>query len=605
MATKKLNRKETNQEVQNTSSKSVEIKFIDVNLIIPNPLNPRKYFDADSLKELETSIANDGMLQAIKVRKKNVENVEKFEIIFGERRFRASKNIGLATIPCEIVDIDEEKALDWMLTENLHRLDILPSEEADIYKKLIDERSMTVHSIGERYGKTPRYIYNRLALNHLMPEIVNLLNESKISMLIAVEISRFEYEIQKKIHDEHLNTDQQFNSWLNLGLNAFKEKVESKYTTLLSRYLFDKNECNSCQFNSELRSLFPEIEKSRCTQPSCLIKKHENNMVESCINVLKDEKLDIYATFNDVNSDVVSKIQELGIEVSFGDVFPVPPNPEKPDQNDFKDNENGFVEAMAKYNSQFEEHTAYNEMLYSGHAKKVIRIGMNTVTLGYVLITKDEPVNDNSFDDIGTPPEPVKDKNGSGSSAVTVKNNPDKTTKKEKTGGIDDIIAKLQKKDAENKANASLGVLEGVKKLLKEKDIKPLEVSQFDELLMFFLMIGDVNPKNLKIFGLKDSSMSDDLKLSVVSKLTQEQKNTIILDFILKGMMKTSGLCKKSGLLIEFAKAHFPSQFKKIEDKFSDIYEKQRKLIDDQIQKSESMRDDKKITENEEVKKVA
>ena len=72
MATKKLNRKETNQEVQNTSSKSVEIKFIDVNLIIPNPLNPRKYFDADSLKELETSIANDGMLQAIKVRKKTL-----------------------------------------------------------------------------------------------------------------------------------------------------------------------------------------------------------------------------------------------------------------------------------------------------------------------------------------------------------------------------------------------------------------------------------------------------------------------------------------------------------------------------------------------------
>ncbi len=145
-------------------------------LIKPNPGQPRRIFDPVALDELAASIKEKGLLQPLLVRPKG----DMYELVAGERRFKASQMAGLREVPVVIKDIGEREALEIALIENLQREDLNPVEEAEGYKRLVD-MGMTQEEVAQAVGKARVTVTNALRLLQLTPEIMRALEENKIS----------------------------------------------------------------------------------------------------------------------------------------------------------------------------------------------------------------------------------------------------------------------------------------------------------------------------------------------------------------------------------------------------------------------------------------
>ncbi len=156
------------------------LRNLDITTISPNPNQPRTHFDEETLKELADSIRAIGLLQPILVRPKPGKSGQ-FEIIAGERRWKASQRAGLKQIPALVRETDDVASVEQALVENLHRQDLTPLEEAAAYKQLLDDFSMTHESIAEKVGKTRSAITNSLRLLTLPPSILQLLADGRLS----------------------------------------------------------------------------------------------------------------------------------------------------------------------------------------------------------------------------------------------------------------------------------------------------------------------------------------------------------------------------------------------------------------------------------------
>lgn len=146
--------------------------------ISPNRFQPRKYFDNDKLEELVTSIRENGILQPVVVQKSETG----YELIVGERRWRASKKVGLKKIPAVIRDVSNAQALELAIIENIHRQDLNPIEEAEAYARLAEEFAMTQEMIAKKAGKSRAGVANTLRLLKLPRNIKENLISGKLSM---------------------------------------------------------------------------------------------------------------------------------------------------------------------------------------------------------------------------------------------------------------------------------------------------------------------------------------------------------------------------------------------------------------------------------------
>ena len=163
--------------------------------IVPNKYQPRRIFDEENLNALTNSIKERGILQPIIVRKSNDEN-SKFEIIAGERRWLAAQRAGLHNVPVVITEADDLKSLEFAIIENVQRHDLNPLEEAQGYKRLIDEFSYDQEKVSKFIGKSRTYITNALRLLTLPNEVIKLIEEKKITaghakILVGLENASF------------------------------------------------------------------------------------------------------------------------------------------------------------------------------------------------------------------------------------------------------------------------------------------------------------------------------------------------------------------------------------------------------------------------------
>ena len=148
--------------------------------LVPNKYQPRKIFDKTSLEELTNSIKERGMIQPIIVRKSNSDKA-KFEIIAGERRWLAAQRAGLHDVPVVITEADDLKSLEFAIVENVQRHDLNPLEEAQGYKKLIDEFSYDQEKVSKFIGKSRSHITNSLRLLTLPDDVIKLIETQKIT----------------------------------------------------------------------------------------------------------------------------------------------------------------------------------------------------------------------------------------------------------------------------------------------------------------------------------------------------------------------------------------------------------------------------------------
>ena len=182
---------------------------IPISDLVPNKYQPRKIFDETYLEELTNSIKERGMIQPIIVRKSNDEK-SKFEIIAGERRWLAAQRAGLHDVPAVVTEADDLKSLEFAIVENVQRHDLNPLEEAQGYKRLIDEFSYDQEKVSRFIGKSRSHITNSLRLLHLPDDVIKLIETQKLTaghakVLVGLNNASF---VAAKIIDKKLSVRQ-------------------------------------------------------------------------------------------------------------------------------------------------------------------------------------------------------------------------------------------------------------------------------------------------------------------------------------------------------------------------------------------------------------
>jgi ParB family transcriptional regulator, chromosome partitioning protein len=168
-------------------TRSVGVRIVQVDRIEPNPEQPRLVFEQEALNELSASIREHGVLQPILVRPLGPNT---YQIVAGERRWRASRQAGLETIPALIEDIDDDTALEIAIIENLQREDLTPLDEAAMYDRMVHEHGYSIRKLADKLGKDKGYLENRLRLADAPPEIRELVSLRKDSLSHAYELMK-------------------------------------------------------------------------------------------------------------------------------------------------------------------------------------------------------------------------------------------------------------------------------------------------------------------------------------------------------------------------------------------------------------------------------
>ncbi|MDN4608902.1 ParB/RepB/Spo0J family partition protein [Sporosarcina highlanderae] len=159
-------------------TKAESIENIQLKSIKVNPYQPRKIFDENAIQELSESIKEHGILQPIIVRKVGTM----YEIVVGERRFRAAKIAGLKEIPAVVRQLSDEESMEMAILENLQREDLTPIEEAEAYQKLMDNLELTQEQLAFRLGKSRPHIANHIRLLSLPDKVRAMITDGKLSM---------------------------------------------------------------------------------------------------------------------------------------------------------------------------------------------------------------------------------------------------------------------------------------------------------------------------------------------------------------------------------------------------------------------------------------
>jgi ParB family chromosome partitioning protein len=234
---------ETKVEVKNNK--------LPVSDLIPNKYQPRKNFDEANLEDLTNSIKERGMIQPIIIRKSKSGN-SKFEIIAGERRWLAAQRAGIHNVPVVITEADDLKSLEFAIVENVQRHDLNPLEEAQGYKRLIDEFSYDQEKVSKFIGKSRSYITNSLRILTLPNEVIKLIESNKLSIghakiLVGLDNASF---VANKIIENKLSVRQAENF-----VQFFKKKRQkSKITKDANIIALELSILNKIGLNVEIKN---------------------------------------------------------------------------------------------------------------------------------------------------------------------------------------------------------------------------------------------------------------------------------------------------------------------------------------------------------------
>ena len=214
---------------------------ISISDLVPNKYQPRKIFDETNLDELTNSIKERGIIQPIVVRKSNDEK-SKFEIIAGERRWLAAQRAGVHSVPVVVTEADDLKSLEFAIVENVQRNDLNPLEEAQGYKRLIDEFAYDQEKVSRFIGKSRSYITNSLRLLTLPEDVIKLIETQKLSaghakILVGLDNASF---VAGKIIEKKLSV-RQAESFVKIFKNRKQKSKVSKDTNIIALELSVSN----------------------------------------------------------------------------------------------------------------------------------------------------------------------------------------------------------------------------------------------------------------------------------------------------------------------------------------------------------------------------
>ena len=285
----------------------MEVQNIRIDLISPSPLNPRKTFDEATLSELATNIEKQGLLQPITVRVAKSDDITdletgevtkipcSYEIVCGERRFRAvsllkekedKENVAkikahrkkleqFQTISCIVRDMTDDEAFEAMIIENLQRKDVDPIEEAFAFAQLT-EKGRTLEDIALRFGKSTRFVFDRIKLNSLIPELQARVRNGEIPLSGAMILSKLDEETQKEFHEEEEGEQCTTAMIRDFVSDSFMELSNAPWIEDDNWENGEFKSCSQCENNTcNHGCLFYEMNNkdARCTNATCFDKK--------------------------------------------------------------------------------------------------------------------------------------------------------------------------------------------------------------------------------------------------------------------------------------------------------------------------------------------
>lgn len=544
--------------------------------IQPSSYNPRKNFDEESLAELADSIRRQGVLQPIGVRP--IADTGCFEIVFGERRYRASLMAELENIPAIILNVSDETAEEMAITENLQRKDVTPIEEADAYQKLIESGRYDVQALAVQFGKSENYIRTRLKFVSLIPEIADLLERDELTVSVASAICRYSADIQREVYEKHYKEANSYNSWRGLKASEVAKYIERDFTADLSRYNFDKTLCLSCPHNTNNMMLFSEGGCGNCSNRTCLAEMNTSFLVEKAVQMSAEHPIALfgYKEYN-CNKAVVERLVALGYEVEALQGYPTkyPQEPVSLEMNDF-DTPELYEAAQADYRQEMDDYRNECDNLVraaeNGEICIYLMIGQNGIDLYYME-------NDQNEDGTAI---------GAGQKQLTP-------------------IEKLEKQDKRNKEIALEKTVEDTKKQILEIDMSESKFTADEDRMIYFFLLSSLRREHFDAVGIEEKEtyhyLKDEEKMNIIANLSAKQKAIIRRDFLIANFKNAYGNNAIASLLLDFAHKHMPDELDNIKKGHNEVYEKRHKRIEER--KAALLAEEQKTAETEKAQSTA
>ena len=368
---------------------------------------------------------------------------------------------------------------------------------------------------------------------------------------LAEEISTYEANIQKDVYENHLKQGNR-DDWSGYTLNLFKKHFEKYYTTDLEQYKFDKTECKACAHNAANYNLFAEHNGcGHCTNRKCLEAKNAAHVAKETEKLLKsDPKLVIarpyYGSRNDTALQKLDKkgheIKELDYNVSAREF---PKAPEAPQKEQFSE-PTEYEQAVQTFEQKNEEYAQKVEELNrkkeEGRIKTYVKVGQTEPELCYVEINRKETA-------------PV-------------------------------TIETLQERDKRFKQLSTEKIVADTKKIVRENDYPESPFTQYEDGMLYFIMLTKLQRKHYPLCGIKDQPMPLDEKqrMKIVAKLTDAQRTVIKRDFIIHSLCEGGyGDNNASKLLRDFANMHFPDRYGLAKATHEEEYQKRHERLGERI----------------------
>ena len=546
----KTNETDTTTATATQSTKSTVLLSIDK--IRPNPNNPRRSYDENALAELAASIATHGLIQPIRVRAAEQGG---YIIVCGERRYRAVQLLGQTEIEA-IVDAapaDERAIFDLALSENIQREEMPPLDEAEAYKAAMQTLGGDAAAVAAHFGKSEQYIYYRMKLNELIPDIKKLLRGNSITLGLAMELARYGKDLQKAIYKDRLKDD---DGWRKYSVKEFKRMVDAYYTNDLSRYRFDLAACTTCKHNTNVYDMFA-TGCGRCTNRECLETKNREFIERKSRELLAQNPKFILCKdrygCNDHNK-AVEHMTENGVECKvfeYGQVQEMPVIPTEPCSADYATDAD-YTAAIQTYEQQKKATEEKAADLLAKHDAGAIRIFVKTSRDDARLVYVNQ----------------------------TAKG-------RESTG---ELIARLEEKKIRNTELAHEKTVEAVRQIVRDEEIAPTPFTQLEDNILYYIMLGSLRHDHLAAVGFpKAYYLTSEQKVAVVNALTDEQRDLITRDFLVKSLTSDIGFDKTGQqLLMEFAALHHKEQYEVTKAQFDEEYTKRNDRLDERIAVAEA-----------------
>lgn len=535
----------------NQSAAERNITLVSLANIQPSSFNPRKHFDEANLYELAESIKQQGILQPITVRP--IAETDRYEIVFGERRYRASVMAEMEEIPAIVSELTDEAAEEMAITENLQRKDVTPIEEANAYQKLIENGRHTIQTLAVLFGKNENYIRTRLKFTALIPEIATLLETDELTISVATEICRYGEDIQKEVYEKHLQDGIAYNSWRGLKAADVAKRIESNYTTDLDYYHFDKTECATCPHNTNNLLLFCDGGCGHCANRTCLAEMNASYLMEKAVQIMRQNPnvslcRDRYTT----NDTVIERLIALGYEVENLETYTAfPRSPQEPKAENFNSPER-YEEARNRYEQQWADYMEKEEEITrrseAGDITVYAKIGKQEITFCYVDNATEQTEDGTTLQ---APLSPVE---------------------------------KLEKQDERNKEIALERTVEDTKRQIMEADITGGKFSADEDTMLYFFLLSSLRKEHFAAVGIteeREHHLTDEDKMKIVANLTVKIKTIIRRDYLVANFKNAYGKNTIASLLLDFARKHMPEELATIENEYNEVYEKRHQRIEE------------------------